>query len=41
MVLKSGNEIPGDGILIQGYSLSADEASMTGETKPMNKASLE
>jgi len=41
VILKSGNEIPGDGILIQGYSLAADEASMTGETKPMAKDSLE
>lgn len=41
IILKSGNEIPGDGILIQGYSLTADEASMTGETKPMAKDSLE
>ena len=39
--LKSGMEIAGDGILIEGFTLTLDESSMTGETKPMNKDSLE
>lgn len=38
--LKAGNEIPGDGIIVQGYSVTADESSMTGETKPMKKEPL-
>ena len=41
ILLKSGNEIPGDGIMIQGYSVQMDESSMTGETKPMKKEPLE
>lgn len=39
--LKAGNEIPGDGIIVQGYSVTADESSMTGETKPMRKEPIE
>ena len=39
--LSAGMEIAGDGILIEGYTLSIDEASMTGETKPMKKDSLQ
>ena len=34
-------EIPGDGILLQGFSVTIDESSMTGETKTMNKESLD
>ena len=30
-------EVPGDGILISGFSIIADESSMTGETKAMQK----
>lgn len=41
ILLKSGMEIAGDGILVQGYTLTLDESSMTGETKPMAKDSLE
>jgi magnesium-transporting ATPase (P-type) len=33
-------EIPGDGILIAGFSIKLDESSMTGETKAMNKESV-
>jgi P-type E1-E2 ATPase len=38
--LKQGLEVPGDGIIIQGFSVSLDESSMTGETKAMTKESL-
>lgn len=38
--LKQGMEIPGDGILIGGFSIKLDESSMTGETKAMNKESV-
>ncbi len=41
VLLKSGNEIAADGVLVQGYSLQIDESSMTGETKSMNKASIQ
>lgn len=34
-------EIPGDGILLQGFSVTIDESSMTGEPKTMNKECLE
>lgn len=40
MFLKQGMEIPGDGILINGFSIKVDESSMTGETKAMNKESI-
>lgn len=39
--LKEGMEIPADGIVLEGFSLTIDEASMTGETKPMRKDILE
>ncbi|MCP5019832.1 MAG: HAD-IC family P-type ATPase [Ketobacter sp.] len=39
--LKSGMEIAGDGVVIEGFSLAIDESSMTGETKKMNKNTLE
>ena len=38
--LKAGNEIPADGILVEGFSLTIDESPMTGETKPMKKEIL-
>ena len=41
VIIKSGIEIPGDGIMISGFSVQVDESSMTGETKPMNKDTLE
>ena len=41
ILLKMGLEVPGDGIIIQGYSVSLDESSMTGETKPMVKECLQ
>ena len=41
VLLKTGMEIPADGVVIEAYSLQIDEASMTGETKPMKKEVLE
>lgn len=38
--VESGMEIPGDGILIQGFSVLCDESAMTGETEMMEKGSL-
>ncbi|KAK3142086.1 hypothetical protein QOZ80_4BG0342040 [Eleusine coracana subsp. coracana] len=35
--LKIGDQIPADGMLITGYSLSVDESSMTGESKIVHK----
>lgn len=41
IVVKQGMEIPGDGILLHGFSVTIDESSMTGETKTMNKEPLD
>lgn len=41
VLIKSGMEIAGDGLVVEGYSLQLDESSMTGETKPMNKESID
>ncbi|KAJ6822001.1 calcium-transporting ATPase 8, plasma membrane-type-like [Iris pallida] len=35
--LKIGDQVPADGILISGHSLSIDESSMTGESKFVHK----
>ncbi|PSS18180.1 Calcium-transporting ATPase [Actinidia chinensis var. chinensis] len=35
--LKIGDQVPADGILISGHSLSIDESSMTGESKIVRK----
>ncbi|XP_035539232.1 calcium-transporting ATPase 9, plasma membrane-type-like isoform X1 [Juglans regia] len=35
--LKMGDQVPADGILIAGHSLSIDESSMTGESKIVTK----
>lgn len=40
ILLKQGLEVPGDGVIIQGFSVTMDESSMTGETKPMCKESI-
>ncbi|VFQ68985.1 unnamed protein product [Cuscuta campestris] len=37
--LKIGDQVPADGILVSGHSLSIDESSMTGESKLMQKHS--
>lgn len=39
--MKQGLEVPGDGIIIQSFSVALDESSMTGETKPMTKECLQ
>ncbi|KAL4571213.1 hypothetical protein LXL04_017966 [Taraxacum kok-saghyz] len=35
--LKIGDQVPADGVLISGHSLSIDESSMTGESKIVHK----
>ncbi|KAL2321465.1 hypothetical protein Fmac_025844 [Flemingia macrophylla] len=35
--LKIGDQVPADGVLITGHSLSIDESSMTGESKIVHK----
>ncbi|BBN09745.1 hypothetical protein MPTK1_4g22320 [Marchantia polymorpha subsp. ruderalis] len=35
--LNVGDQIPGDGLLVEGQSLVIDESSMTGESDPMSK----
>ncbi|XP_022854989.1 calcium-transporting ATPase 8, plasma membrane-type-like [Olea europaea var. sylvestris] len=37
--LKIGDQVPADGIVITGHSLSIDESSMTGESKIVHKNS--
>jgi P-type E1-E2 ATPase len=39
--LKEGMEVPADGLIVQGFSIKADESSMTGETRPMHKDPLD
>lgn len=41
VLLKQGMEVAGDGIVLEGYTLQMDESSMTGETKPMTKDSVD
>lgn len=41
VVLESGDKIPSDGILIESYDLSVDEASLTGESQPVVKSENE
>jgi len=33
-------ELPGDGIVVEGFNVEADESAMTGEPDPMLKASI-
>ncbi|KAJ3080084.1 hypothetical protein HDU99_009317, partial [Rhizoclosmatium hyalinum] len=35
--IQAGDLIPADGLVIQGFNLSADESSMTGESVALNK----
>ncbi|CAH1432570.1 unnamed protein product [Lactuca virosa] len=37
ITLKIGDQVPADGVLISGHSLSIDESSMTGESKIVHK----
>jgi P-type Ca2+ transporter type 2C len=41
VILEEGTKIPADMRLIEVYSLSVNEASLTGESVPANKASIE
>lgn len=41
MMIKGGQEMPGDGIIIEANQIKIDESSMTGETKAMEKNTLE
>ncbi|KAL2461183.1 Calcium-transporting ATPase 4 [Abeliophyllum distichum] len=34
--LSIGDQVPADGILVSGYSLSIDESSLSGESEPVN-----
>jgi magnesium-transporting ATPase (P-type) len=40
-VIDSGMELPGDGIVIEGFDVEADESAMTGEPEPLAKNSIE
>jgi Ca2+-transporting ATPase len=37
-VLNAGEHVPGDGQIVEGTKLSADEAILTGESEPVNKS---
>ncbi|CAM6053706.1 unnamed protein product [Sphagnum tenellum] len=37
--LSIGGQVPADGLLVQGYSLSINESAMTGESEPVKKDS--
>ena len=39
--IKSGMENPADAIVVEGFSVLIDESSVTGESKPMTKCSLQ
>lgn len=41
MIIRSGMENPADAIVLEGFSIQMDESSMTGESDPMVKESLE
>ncbi|KAI5064642.1 hypothetical protein GOP47_0021312 [Adiantum capillus-veneris] len=36
VLLSIGDQVPADGIFVEGHSLSLDESSMTGESKPVH-----
>lgn len=37
VILKSGMEVQGDGILVEANMVESDESSMTGESEPQRK----
>jgi len=37
VLLNSGEKVPGDGNIVEGIKLAADEAILTGESEPVNK----
>lgn len=39
--LSAGDRVPGDGILISGYSLTIDQSSLTGESNPVHPSKSE
>jgi Ca2+-transporting ATPase len=38
VLLNSGEKVPGDGLILEGIKLALDEAILTGESEPVNKA---
>ncbi|MGA9397776.1 MAG: HAD-IC family P-type ATPase [Anaerolineaceae bacterium] len=38
VLLNAGEKIPGDGLVLESTKLTADEAILTGESEPVNKA---
>jgi magnesium-transporting ATPase (P-type) len=40
-VIDAGMELPGDGIVIEGFDVEADESAMTGEPEPLPKNSID
>eukprot|EP00744_Colponema_vietnamica_P000450 GILI01000815.1.p2 GENE.GILI01000815.1~~GILI01000815.1.p2 ORF type:complete len:1124 (+),score=399.86 GILI01000815.1:165-3536(+) len=37
VILETGDEVPADGVLIEGFNMKLDESSMTGETDALAK----
>eukprot|EP00898_Chlorokybus_atmophyticus_P000118 jgi/Chlat1/1106/Chrsp110S01592 len=35
--INTGDQVPADGVLVEGFSVVCDESSMTGESEPVNK----
>ena len=40
IVIRAGDEIAGDGVILEAHSVGVNESAMTGETEIMDKASL-
>lgn len=38
IILEAGDKVPADGVIIESFSLRADESSLTGESFPVEKA---
>lgn len=41
VIVKGGDEIAGDGIIVQAFSVGCDESALTGETHIMDKAEMD